>query len=82
MLFRDRPTHCSFVRFIYKKAVFRCGVEVCLFSHCSKEYKQRHYLHSHLIWPGKAAAEVLAGKDSSGPNGVEVFASKASEVGQ
>lgn len=58
------------------------GVEVCLFSRRCKEHKQTRYLHSHLIWPGRAAAAALAGEDSFGPCGVEVFASQASDVGQ
>lgn len=58
---------------------WRC---VCFYA-AAKEHKQTRYLHSHLVWPGRAAAAApLAGKDSSGPSGVEVFASQASKVGQ
>lgn len=42
---------------VYRKAVFSCGVEVCLFSHWSKEYKRRLYLHPHLIGPGRRLAK-------------------------
>lgn len=51
----------------------------CVCFHTAPENISRDYLHSHLIWPGSAAAP-LAGKDSFRPNGVEVFASQASEV--